>query len=108
MQDASKYIQQIEQGLAGLKTVLNLKESPSVFMARQMLSVLDELDRRGGKVLREEFLEIGEKFQYQRQGMAGFYQGLVTADGGATKLTNDGRKRLAQLRKDYKPLTPRK
>jgi hypothetical protein len=58
-------------------------------------------------VLREEFLEIGEMFQYERQGMAGFYQGLVTADGGATKLTNKGKKRMAQLGNYLEPLQPK-
>jgi hypothetical protein len=107
MKDAWKYVQQIEQGLSGLKKVLDLEEPPNVFLARQMLSVLTELDRRGGKVLRAEFLEIGEMFQYERQGMAGFYQGLVTADGGATKLTNKGRKRMVQLAKHFEPLQPK-
>jgi len=107
MKEAWRYVEQIEQGLRGLKKVLDLDEPPNVFMARQMLSVLTELDRRGGEVLRGEFLEIGEMFQYERQGMAGFYQGLVTADGGATKLTNKGRKRMAQLGEHFQPLDPK-
>ena len=99
-----KSIEQIEEGLAGLKKSLNLKEAPAVRWSRQMLSVLDEVDSRGGSVKREEFLEIGEMFGYQRQGMAGFYQGLVQRDGGVTKITNEGKSRLARLRKDYKKL----
>jgi len=102
-----RYVEQIEDGLAGLKKSLNLKEPPEVRWSRQMLSVLDELDTRGGVVLREEFLEIGESFGYQRQGMAGFYQGLVVRDGGATRITNEGKSRLAALRKaGYKKLPP--
>jgi hypothetical protein len=102
-----RYVQQIEEGLEGLKKSLNLKEPPEVRWARQMLSVLDELEKRGGVVLREEFLEIGESFGYQRQGMAGFYQGLVVRDGGATRITNEGKSRLAALRRaGYKKLKP--
>lgn len=104
---AWRYVNQIETGLAGLKRTLDLKEPPDVRAARQMLSVLDELEGRGGKVLREEFLEIGEMYGYARQGMAGFYQELVVADGGATRLTNVGKQRLAQLRKNgVKKLQP--
>ena len=35
-----------------------------------MFAVLDQLDREGGKVSRQRFLEIGEENAYNRRGMA--------------------------------------
>jgi len=79
-------------------------ESDSDRWARRMLSVLAELDRRGGRARREEFLEIGATFDYAPNGMGGFYQGLVALDGNDTVLTDDGRARMQRLRKSYKEL----
>jgi hypothetical protein len=67
--------------------------------ARMMFGVLDDLDRAGGEVSRQRFLEIGEEHAYSRRGMAGFYQQLVKpAPGWKTRLTDVGRKRLSFLR----------
>ena len=63
--------------------------------ARMMFGVLDDLDRAGGEVSRQRFLEIGEEHAYSRRGMAGFYQQLVEpAPGFKTRLTASGRKRF--------------
>ena len=63
-----------------------------------MYAVLDQLDREGGEVSRQRFLEIGEEHSYNRRGMAGFYQQLVepTPDQ-TTRLTSQGRERLRTL-----------
>jgi hypothetical protein len=74
--------------------------------ARQMLSVLSEVDKRGGKVAQVDFLAIGERYGYQRRGMAGFYQQLVRAEGGEAVLTDLGRSRLSTLRAQHEPLPP--
>jgi hypothetical protein len=79
-------------------------ESDDDRWARRMLSVLAELDRRGGRVGRGEFLEIGAMFDYAPNGMGGFYQGLVALDGDETVLTDEGRARMHRLRKRYKEL----
>jgi hypothetical protein len=65
--------------------------------ARQIYDVLSQVARRGGSVPRREFLEIGERAGYERQGMAGFYQQLVTLVGNRTYLTDAGRERLRAL-----------
>jgi hypothetical protein len=70
--------------------------------ARMMLGVLEDLDRAGGEVSRQRFLEIGEEHAYSRRGMAGFYQQLVEpAPGFKTRLTATGRKRLSFLRERF-------
>jgi hypothetical protein len=70
--------------------------------ARMMFGVLDDLDRVGGEVSRQRFLEIGEEHAYSRRGMAGFYQQLVEpAPGFKTRLTATGRKRLRFLRERF-------
>ena len=79
-------------------------ESDADRWARRMLSVLAELDRRGGRVTKTQFLEIGAKFDYAPNGMGGFYQGLVAMEGGETVLTEQGRARIDLLRKSYKEL----
>jgi hypothetical protein len=67
-----------------------------------MFAVLDELDRLGGEVSRQRFLQIGEKHAYNRRGMAGFYQQLVEPRPQyKTRLTPAGRKRLRFLRERY-------
>lgn len=70
--------------------------------ASMMYAVLDQLDREGGEVSRQRFLEIGEEHSYNRRGMAGFYQQLVepTPDQ-TTRLTSQGRDRLRTLRARY-------
>ncbi len=73
---------------------------------RQMLSVLEELSRRGGRVSKAEFLEIGEMYGYMRQGMAGFYQLLVRSENGDAVLTDEGRDRIRVLRSRYEPILP--
>jgi hypothetical protein len=68
-----------------------------------MFDVLDQLDREGGQVSRQRFLEIGEEHAYNRRGMAGFYQQLVEPGPNfTTRLTPEGRKRLATLGERYK------
>lgn len=74
--------------------------------ARRMLSVLAEVDLRGGRVGRRELLNIGEGFGYRRRGMAGFYQDLLLREGEYAVLTDVGRERLATLRSLYEELTP--
>lgn len=70
--------------------------------ARMMFGVLDDLDRAGGEVSRQRFLEIGEEHAYSRRGMAGFYQQLVEpAPGFKTRLTDTGRRRLGFLRERF-------
>ena len=70
--------------------------------AKMMFAVLDQLDREGGKVSRQRFLEIGEENAYNRRGMAGFYQQLVEPGPNfTTRLTPEGRKRLKILRERY-------
>ena len=71
--------------------------------AKMMFEVLDQLDREGGQVSRQRFLEIGEEHAYNRRGMAGFYQQLVEPGPGyTTRLTPEGRKRLETLGERYK------
>jgi hypothetical protein len=71
--------------------------------AKMMFAVLDQLDREGGEVSRQRFLEIGEEHAYNRRGMAGFYQQLVEPGPGfTTRLTPEGRKRLRTLGARYK------
>ena len=79
------------------------EESPWL---RQMLAVLEELLRRGGRVTKAEFLEIGEMYGYMRQGMAGFYQHLVRSENGDAVLTDEGRDRIRTLRSRYEPAQP--
>jgi hypothetical protein len=70
--------------------------------AKMMFGVLDDLDRAGGEVSRQRFLEIGEEHAYSRRGMAGFYQQLVEpAPDFKTRLTATGRERLRFLRDRY-------
>jgi hypothetical protein len=70
--------------------------------ARMMYGVLDDLDRAGGEVSRQRFLEIGEEHAYSRRGMAGFYQQLVEpAPASKTRLTATGRQRLSFLRERF-------
>jgi hypothetical protein len=71
--------------------------------AKMMFEVLDQLDREGGQVSRQRFLEIGEEHAYNRRGMAGFYQQLVEPGPNfTTRLTPEGRKRLQTLEARYK------
>jgi hypothetical protein len=79
-------------------------ESDADRWARRMLSVLAELDRRGGRVPKADFLEIGAAYDYASNGMGGFYQGLVALDGDETVLIDEGRARMELLRKSYKEL----
>ena len=75
---------------------------PGERWARMMFAVLDELDRMGGEVSRQRFLQIGEKHGYNRRGMAGFYQQLVEPRPRyKARLTAAGRKRLRFLRERY-------
>jgi hypothetical protein len=70
--------------------------------AKMMFEVLQQLDREGGEVSRQRFLEIGEEHAYNRRGMAGFYQQLVEPGPNlTTRLTSEGRKRLRQLEGRY-------
>jgi hypothetical protein len=70
--------------------------------ARMMFAVLDQLDREGGEVSRQRFLEIGEEHAYNRRGMAGFYQQLVEPGPNfTTRLTVEGRRRLRILGERY-------
>ena len=70
--------------------------------AKMMFAVLDQLDREGGEVSRQRFLEIGEEHSYNRRGMAGFYQQLVEPTPDlTTRLTPQGRERLRVLRARY-------
>ena len=65
-------------------------------------AAMDDLDRAGGEVSRQRFLEIGEEHAYSRRGMAGFYQQLVEpAPSFKTRLTAAGRERLRFLRERY-------
>ena len=81
---------------------LGLDRSGDDRWARMMFGVLEDLDRAGGEVSRQRFLEIGEEHAYSRRGMAGFYQQLVEpAPGFKTRLTATGRKRLGFLRERY-------
>ena|SRR5206468_927247 len=74
--------------------------------ARMMFGVLDDLDRAGGEVSRQQFLEIGQKHGYSRRGMAGFYQQLVEpAPAFKTRLTATGVRRLGFLRERYETKT---
>jgi hypothetical protein len=69
---------------------------------RMMFAVLDQLDREGGEVSRQRFLEIGEAHAYSRRGMAGFYQQLVEPGPDfTTRLTAQGRERLRTLKARY-------
>jgi hypothetical protein len=71
--------------------------------ARMMFAVLDQLDREGGEVSRQRFLEIGEEHAYNRRGMAGFYQQLVEPGPDfTTRLTTEGRERLRILGERYR------
>ena len=70
--------------------------------ATMMYAVLDQLDREGGEVSRQRFLEIGEEHSYNRRGMAGFYQQLVEpTPHSTTRLTAQGRERLQTLKSRY-------
>jgi hypothetical protein len=80
-------------------------ESADDRWARKMLTVLAEVERRGGRVRQEEFLEIGVAIGYGRNGMGGFHQKLVVFDeDGWVTLTPEGVARLAILRKKYREL----
>jgi hypothetical protein len=81
---------------------LGLDHGGSDRWARMMFGVLDDLDREGGEVSRQRFLEIGEAHGYSHRGMAGFYQQLVEpAPGLATRLTTTGRERLRFLHERF-------
>ena len=81
---------------------LGLEQGSGDRWARMMFAVLDDVDRLGGHVSRQGFLEIGEKHGYNRRGMAGFYQQLVEpAPDFNTRLTPTGRERLRLLRERY-------
>jgi hypothetical protein len=103
-------LEQAEKALSRLRALLSGEaqdaESPDVLYARRMLSVLAEVERRGGRVRTDELLDIGEGFGYRRRGMAGFYQDLVRREGDEAVLTDEGHARLAQLRKRYDRLSP--
>ncbi len=81
------------------RTDIAAGRGPGDRWARMMLAVLDDLDREGGHVSRQRFLEIGEAHGYRNQGMAGFYQQLVApGPDHTTRLTPIGRRRLESLR----------
>ena len=81
---------------------LNLNNGGHERWATMMYAVLDQLDREGGEVSRQRFLEIGEENSYNRRGMAGFYQQLVEPTPEmTTRLTAQGRGRLGILRARY-------
>jgi hypothetical protein len=81
---------------------LSLDNGGNARWASMMLAVLDQLDREGGVVSRQRFLEIGEEHAYNRRGMAGFYQQLVEPGPNfTTRLTPEGRERLRVLREKY-------
>jgi hypothetical protein len=81
---------------------LQLETGGNERWATMMYAVLDQLDREGGEVSRQRFLEIGEENSYNRRGMAGFYQQLVEpASNSTTRLTAQGRERLRILRSRY-------
>lgn len=74
--------------------------------ARRMVSVLSEVDRRGGRIPGDDLLAVGESFGYRRRGMAGFYQDLLERDGDDAVLTEIGRHRLERLRSRHETLSP--
>lgn len=98
--DLERAVRRVREALAPEHT-----QGPA-YWDRQMLSVLLEVEKRGGRVDGDEFLNIGERFGYQRRGMAGFYQQLVRREGNETVMTDEGRARLASLRTLHDPLPP--
>jgi hypothetical protein len=113
-QAIDRHLRRIEEGLrraADGAAALRATLTPSANAggkpwAQMMLSVLAELERRGGRVRKAVFADIGEGYGYHRQGIAGFYQGLVSRDGGYTVLTAEGRARLKDLQDRYEELPP--
>jgi hypothetical protein len=111
--EIDKYLRQIEKGARGvvdattaLRAALAPSEEGAKPWGRMMLSVLAELQRRGGRVHKSVFADIGELYGYDRHGMGGFYQGLVRHEGGYTVLTEVGEERLAILRDLHEELPP--
>lgn len=90
--------------VARLRELVGAEETDEERWARMMLSVLGEIDRRGGSVSMEELRDVGERYGYNRRGLAGFYQSLVSHDGAMATLTPEGTSRLEALRRRYKEL----
>lgn len=103
-----KALRDAERALARVRSLLGDDEGEpdDELFARRMLSVLREVDIRGGRVRRDELLDIGEAFGYGRRGMAGFYQELLRREGDDAVLTDEGRARLEHLRSRYEELSP--
>jgi hypothetical protein len=107
--DAERRLERIERLLRAAaaetrsaRLDLGLDRSGNDRWAQMMHGVLEDLDRAGGEVSRQRFLEIGEEHGYSHRGMAGFYQQLVQpAPGFKTRLTASGRRRLGFLRERY-------
>jgi hypothetical protein len=66
----------------------------------------DGVAEAGGWVSRDELLEIGERYGYNRRGMAGFYQLLLDSENGGARLTEAGKQRLEALQDRYEKLEP--
>jgi hypothetical protein len=92
---------QAQEEVAKLRQDMGVPLSADERWARMMLGVLEDIDRRGGSVPREEVLSIGERHGYSRRGMAGFYQGMLRLEAGMAKLTDAGRVRIGALRRNY-------
>jgi hypothetical protein len=107
--DAERRLERIERLLRAAadearsaRLDLRLDGGPGDRWAKMMFGVLDDLDRAGGEVSRQRFLEIGQEHSYSRRGMAGFYQQLVQpVPGFKTRLTSAGMRRLAFLRERF-------
>lgn len=99
-------LKQAEQALRRVRVLVGGSEETNEdeLWARRMVSVLAEVDRRGGRVAGDTLLAIGETFGYRRRGMAGFYQDLLQRDGDDAVLTDEGRRRLERLRSRYEEL----
>src|SRR6266542_738024 len=93
--------EQLDQ-VAQLREELGKGESSDEMWARMIHHVLSEVDRRGGSVAPQELLDVGHAVGYERQGMAGFYQKLLTQREGVTYLTDEGRTRLHALNERFK------
>jgi hypothetical protein len=87
--------------VARLRQELGVPVSAEERWGRMMLGVLEDIDRHGGTVSREEVLSLGERHGYSRRGMAGFYQSMLELESGVAKLTKAGRARMKALRQTY-------
>jgi hypothetical protein len=93
---ANDVLEQLQQ----LRVELGRGESQGAMWRRMLHQVLDEIDKAGGEVPRKRVVEIGVAAGYDAHGLAGFYQQLLTLDeNDVAHLTDKGRERLAQLRK---------